>query len=89
MPFLFRFLLFGALLYLIIIWIWKPPLTRRPDARRTGSSSNEIEGMKRDSVCGVFVPESQAVILREKGETLYFCSGECREKFLHSGRGMS
>ena len=87
MPLLFRFLLFAALLYVIIKWLWKTPFHRRPGARRTGSSPDAIEEMKRDPVCGVFVPESQAVILRKKGEVLYFCSRGCREKFLHSGRG--
>ncbi len=35
-----------------------------------------------DPVCKVCVPMKQAVVLKEDGETIYFCSVECREKFI-------
>ncbi len=36
-----------------------------------------IEEMKKDPVCGTYVPESQAI--RYHGN--YFCSEDCKEKF--------
>jgi YHS domain-containing protein len=35
-----------------------------------------------DPICKVFVPKKQAVILQEAGKETYFCSRECREKFI-------
>ena len=37
----------------------------------------QIREMKKDPVCGTYIPEDQAI--RYKDE--YFCSEECREKF--------
>jgi YHS domain-containing protein len=38
--------------------------------------------MVQDPACGTWVPLSQAVAARRNGETLHFCSPECREKYL-------
>jgi YHS domain-containing protein len=38
--------------------------------------------LRKDPVCGVYVAESAAVKLSVKGETLYFCSPACRDKYL-------
>lgn len=40
-----------------------------------------VEEMVQDPVCGTWVPLSQAVALKEGGETRFFCSGECRDRF--------
>jgi YHS domain-containing protein len=37
--------------------------------------------LKRDPVCGTYVAASNSVRKVVKGETLYFCSPECREKY--------
>ncbi len=37
--------------------------------------------LKRDPVCGTYVPETTAVTLKVRGETLYFCSASCRDKY--------
>jgi YHS domain-containing protein len=34
-----------------------------------------------DPICKVCVPMKQAVVLKNDGRTVYFCSLECREKF--------
>ncbi len=41
-----------------------------------------LEEMERDPVCGTFLPQRQAVKLKHAGETHYFCSEECKQKFL-------
>ncbi|MBX6423001.1 YHS domain-containing protein [Thermosulfurimonas sp. F29] len=38
----------------------------------------------RDPVCGVYCPKSTAYKLKKEGETYYFCSEKCRERFLQS-----
>ncbi|MDF1578938.1 MAG: YHS domain-containing protein [Desulfobulbales bacterium] len=39
-----------------------------------------------DPVCKVCVPKKQAFSLEEHGKTTYFCSDECRKKFIN-GKG--
>lgn len=37
--------------------------------------------LKRDPVCGTFVPSDASLHKVVNGETLYFCSPECRDKY--------
>jgi YHS domain-containing protein len=37
--------------------------------------------LKRDPVCGTYVPVDNSVRKVVAGETLYFCSPECRDKY--------
>jgi uncharacterized protein len=38
--------------------------------------------MIQDPQCGVYFPQNKAVVLKAGGRTLYFCSEECRERYL-------
>jgi YHS domain-containing protein len=38
--------------------------------------------LKKDPVCGTYVSTSLAVTRTIKGELVYFCSPECRDKFV-------
>lgn len=41
----------------------------------------------KDPNCNVFFPKEKAILLNYKGENYYFCSEECKEKFLgHRGK---
>jgi len=42
------------------------------------------EEMVKDPNCGVYIPRGDAVVKKIDGETRYFCSPECSDKF--SGR---
>ena len=79
---LFLVVVVGALMW------WLRKLTRRMQP----SQGRPVEGptqpvrdlgpMVRDHVCNTFLPKSRALTtLGDSGE-LYFCSEECREKFL-------
>jgi len=37
--------------------------------------------LKKDPVCGTFISTATAIQKRAGGETYYFCSAECRDKF--------
>jgi len=39
------------------------------------------QSLKKDPVCGTFVSAATAVQKSKGGETYYFCSAECRDKF--------
>ena len=47
-------------------------------AQRPASAS---QSLKKDPVCGTFVSEATAVQKTKGGETYYFCSAACRDKF--------
>ena len=73
---LLRVLFVLLLGYVLFKLLWPP---RRPAG---GSARTDVlEPMERDPVCGAFVPRSQAVRLKTKGEAQYFCSEACRKQF--------
>ena len=37
--------------------------------------------LKKDPVCGTFISTATAIQKKAGGETYYFCSAECRDKF--------
>ncbi len=39
------------------------------------------QALKKDPVCGTFVSEATALQKTKGGETYYFCSTDCRDKF--------
>jgi uncharacterized protein len=61
---------------------------------RSGSSSGEkvssnVAGeiddvMIQDPICGVYFPKRNGISLQAKGEELFFCSQECKTKFIQS-----
>ena len=47
------------------------------------SKPGEIDDiMIKDPVCNVYFPKREGIHLREKGKDLYFCSVQCRDKYL-------
>ena len=58
-----------------------PPDQRTPDVL---TSAGELH---QDPVCGTFVPGTSRWTRSVDGRTLYFCSSDCRDRFLVSARG--
>jgi YHS domain-containing protein len=52
-----------------------PPSTPQPKGAPQGGE------LRRDPVCGTYIPETTAVHLKVRGETLHFCSTACRDKY--------
>jgi uncharacterized protein len=52
-----------------------PPSTPQPKGTPQGGE------LRRDPVCGTYVPEATAIKMKVRGETLHFCSPACRDKF--------
>ena len=49
----------------------------------TGETTGEIDDvMIKDPFCQVYFPKRNGVHLRADGEDLYFCSKECRDRFI-------
>jgi YHS domain-containing protein len=53
--------------------------------QRPGTPASPAGGeLKRDPVCGTFVPASSSVKKELRGEVMHFCSPECRDKYVAS-----
>ena len=51
-------------------------------ARRVNRPSEVDDVMIQDPVCGAYFPKRKAVALNVQGTSLYFCSPECRDRYL-------
>jgi uncharacterized protein len=54
------------------------------DKTKKGKVKNEIYGgdMVKDPVCGLYLPRDMAIRKVIRGKEFYFCSEECRRRFL-------
>jgi uncharacterized protein len=59
--------------------------TRFP--RQKTSGDQVIDEMVKDPVCGIYVPKREALTASHGGETIYFCSPKCRERYLEAKKG--
>ncbi len=92
MTWILRFLLFVLLFYVIravfsriLGWNSTPnPSGNRRHRRdvRSGGIRSIGEQAVKDPQCGIYLDRSLALPAQSGGETLFFCSEECREKFL-------
>jgi len=48
------------------------------------SPKSGVNEMVKDPVCGVYIADSEAITVATKHGRLYFCSPQCREKFLEN-----
>ena len=56
-----------------------------PAGKVSSASVGEIDDvMIQDPVCGVYFPKRNSVELHYRGEELFFCSQECKAKFIHA-----
>ncbi|MGE5340449.1 MAG: hypothetical protein ACM3SY_03115 [Candidatus Omnitrophota bacterium] len=82
-----RLIILGVVVYVLYKILWKgdwfPSLfSKNPKRRETRPHSGNVEAMKRDPVCGTFLLPRHAITVKSGRETHYFCSEECKQKFL-------
>jgi YHS domain-containing protein len=80
---LFLVLVIGALMW------WLRKVVRRmqqpqqgPKIDQSAQPVRDLGPMVRDRVCNTFVPKSRALTARLDSDEHYFCSEDCRQKFL-------
>lgn len=74
-----KILILGFLFYLLYRFL----TGGKKQVRKGGQTEPPVHDvLVEDPVCKVCVPRKQAVVLKEADETIYFCSTECREKFI-------
>jgi uncharacterized protein len=79
-----RLLILLLILYLgyraLKFWIFTNVL---PGSKTTTDSERQIDDfMVKDPVCEVYFPKRSGVSLNIDGQTIYFCSEECKNKYL-------
>jgi YHS domain-containing protein len=81
---LVRFLLFIATFWIIqriIRFIFRVNL-KPPDSAHQEMGSSMGNNTVKDPVCGMYMDPKLAIHLEKGKESFYFCSEECRKKFL-------
>jgi len=78
--------IFKILVFVLVIWMLRRFLAlflgsgKRPDRRNAAKSFENY--MVKDPVCGMYMDSRLAVRLEKGKESIYFCSEECKNKFL-------
>ena len=85
MKFLIVRLLIPLLLFLILRSVLRnlfTPTTKAPDRAREAPPKMPDGGeLRKDPVCGTYVSVLAGVREKVKGETVYFCSIDCRDRY--------
>jgi uncharacterized protein len=72
------YIFIAYLIYLVIRFLFPPQ--RRPGSSRT---PRQLSGtMVKDESCNTYLPQEDAIKERIDGKEYFFCSQECRKKFL-------
>jgi uncharacterized protein len=81
---LVRFLLFIATFWLIqriLSFVFRINI-KKPDPTPPGAGASASNDTVKDPVCGMYMDPRLAIHLEKENESFYFCSEECRRKFL-------
>lgn len=58
------------------------PAGQQPAGMRSSSGMPTSAGeLRKDPVCGTFIPIGTSLKKKINGETMHFCSADCRDKF--------
>jgi YHS domain-containing protein len=75
-----RILIFAVILWLIRYVIMSFSGGRKVQRKTPASEKSTV--MVKDPVCGMYMDSRLAVLLEKRNETIYFCSEECKTKYL-------
>jgi len=73
------FLLFILIIVVYNIWKFFKSIKKIGEGKKQTSNKKNLV---RDPVCKVYLPEERAIKLSYKGEKYFFCSEDCKKKFL-------
>lgn len=79
-----RIIILGILLYLLFRLVFgkKISFPNKKSGREESLRQPLQDVLVEDPVCHTFIPRGQAEVLLLEGEKHYFCSDECRKKFI-------
>lgn len=71
------------ILYKLISNDWFKKLRKRDEEAKADIERKAAAGeMAKDPECGVYVPVDQSITVKDGDQIYYFCSYDCRDKFL-------
>jgi uncharacterized protein len=80
---LFRIIIYALIAYVIYLVIKSYQSLKK--SKKASQKPNSKPGiMVKDEVCNTYLPKEEAIKEIYKGKEYYFCSNECRQKFLDS-----
>jgi YHS domain-containing protein len=79
---MFQLILLAWVIYILYRWLRRGAAPAPKPRTFEQSKDQPVEEMVQDPVCGTWVPLGQAILLDLKREKHYFCSPECRDKYL-------
>jgi YHS domain-containing protein len=79
----FRFLFFLIAAYVIYLFLRILLVPRRPSGR-AANRPNTSGVMVKDETCNTYLSREEAIVERVEGKDYYFCSQDCRLKFLET-----
>ena len=83
-----RILILGILFYIAWRLLRNMNRTGGSEARPGNAREREIrDTLVEDPVCHTLIPKGQAIRLRQKGVTYYFCSEKCCDAFSRESKG--
>ena len=65
-------------------WMLKNVSTKRTVSGKTTGEIDDV--MIKDPFCQAYFPKRSGVHLKSDGEDLYFCSNECRDRFIEMSK---
>ena len=84
-------ILFRFLGLFLLVWVIQRVLglilraSKNSQAKKKAAVSSSH--LMKDPVCGMYVDSLSAIRLDQKSEELYFCSEECKQKYLQGSSG--
>ncbi len=77
----FKIILYAFLAY-IVYWLYRffKAVNKGTQPRRVSKRQSGI--MVKDEMCNTYLPKEDALKANYAGKDYYFCSNECRQKFL-------
>ncbi len=85
---LFGLFIIGSIAYYLYRLLWKgggrnsTKNKRKPTPNSSTPTPQVIEEMKKDPVCGTYIPEHEAIVLNSLKGKQYFCSEGCKKKYV-------
>jgi YHS domain-containing protein len=86
--FLWRVFLIALVIWLlyrlVLTWLRNRAAGKAEAAPARESAQDGLHEMVQDHICQVYLPRNQALMLKHGGQEHFFCSVECKNKFLQT-----
>jgi len=80
---LFRIIVYGLVAYLVyLVYRFFKVINQGSERGRINKQPSGI--MVKDETCNTYLPKEDAIKVLFEGKARYFCSQECKQKFLNS-----